>query len=160
MASTYLSNLILSGLFITSIPPLYQSITAAQLLLNYEDMTKKAAKWSNEAGRQLHKTRTTQTAAVVSTLTSTLSAAYLLYSALSGTDDRTKSSAVCGVNAVVCTLVYRYMKEFWGNAARVPLPGSREYNDAVRGTESVMVYLRGLGLGWGAFVLVKVGLRI
>lgn len=39
---------------------LYLSQIAIQKLRLYEEMSEKAAKWSNEAERQLHKTRTTQ----------------------------------------------------------------------------------------------------
>lgn len=39
---------------------LYLSSQAIQNLLNYEEKTKKAAEWSNEAERQLWKTRYTQ----------------------------------------------------------------------------------------------------
>lgn len=38
----------------------YQSYIAIVNLRKYEEVTKKAAKWSSEAEHQLHKTRTTQ----------------------------------------------------------------------------------------------------
>lgn len=39
----------------------YQSYIAVVNLQKYEETSEKLAKWSNEAARQLHKTRTTQT---------------------------------------------------------------------------------------------------
>lgn len=44
----------------------YNSYIAVVNLREYEDASRKAAKWSNEAQRQLDKTRSTQAAGVVS----------------------------------------------------------------------------------------------
>lgn len=154
--ASILSKAALAGLLLGSISASYLSITSSRLLMEYEDMTKKAAKYSNEAERQLWKTRKTQGSAVVAILTSALSAAYLL---LTSSND-TKSNAICGLNAITCTLVWRYVSGFWAHSARVPLPGSGKYNDAVRNTEQVMLFLRGLGVGWGVLLLAKVGLKV
>lgn len=44
---------------------IYYSYFAIINLQKYEDAAKKLAEWSNEADRQLHKTRTTQTSGAV-----------------------------------------------------------------------------------------------
>lgn len=120
-------------------------ITSSRLLLQYESMTKKAAKFSAEAGRQLRKTRTTQGSAVVASVISTLSAAYLLASA----NSTQSSSGLSLVNAIVCSAAAGYVGGFWKGAMKAPFGlGGSEYNDAIRATERGLSWLYRLGMGW------------
>lgn len=144
-----LSTIATLGILVTSLPTLYLTFTSARLFSRYEDVTKKAAKYSREAGRQLHKTRTTQGSAVAASLVSTVSAMVALVAG-SGTPQ-----AIYVCNAISCFAVWKYVNDFWGNTARVPLPGSREYNDAVRTTERALSFLIFLGLGWAGVAVVK-----
>lgn len=136
------SNLVSGIVFFLSLPPLYLSITSAQLLMRYEERTEKAAKYSNEAGRQLYKTRTTQGAAVIACATSTVSAACLTFS-----NSRTSTGAALAViNAAACMSARVYVSDFWKGAARVP--GAGDYNDAVRATDKTIAWLGGLAGAW------------
>ena len=111
--------------------------------MEYEGVTKKAAKISAEAGRQLHKTRTTQSAAVIACILSAATAGYGVFTAGA-------TSWVALLNAVVCGGAWFYVGDFWGGAAKAPFGiGGRQYNDAVRATQQVLVFLQGLGAGWG-----------
>jgi len=137
-----MSRVISGMVLLVSLPPLYLSITSSGLLMRYEDMTKKAANYSAEAGRQLHKTRTTQGAAVIASLASTISATCLIF-----TRSSTSTNAILAtVNAAACLGARVYISDFWKGAARVP--GSGDYNDAVRATEQAITWLGGLSGAW------------
>lgn len=121
-----------------SLPPSYLTITSSRLLMNYEDMTKKAAKYTAEAERQLWKTRKTQGSAVVASLASLVCAVFVTFS------DPPKMTllGIGVVNALASYGAFQYVSSFWNGTARVPLPGSGKYNDAVRATESAMFWLQ------------------
>ncbi len=137
-----MSRIVSGLLLLASLPPLYLSITSSGLLMRYEDMTKKAANYSAEAGRQLHKTRTTQGSAVIASLASTITATCLIF-----TRSSTTTGAVLAVlNAVACVAARIYISDFWKEAARIP--SASEYNDAVRLTEQAITWLGGLAGAW------------
>ena len=110
--------------------------------MRYEEKTKKAAKYSDEAGRQLQKTRMTQGAAVIACVASTITAACLTM-----IRSTTITSAIVALlNAAVCAGARTYVSGFWKGAARIP--GAGDYNDAVRSTDQVITWLAPLGGAW------------
>lgn len=44
-----------------------------------------------------------------------------------------------------------YMKGFWGNKSKIPLPNMGDYNESISDTEKVMGLSDALGVGWGLF---------
>ena len=136
------SSIISGTVFLLSIPPLYLSITSSGLLMRYEEKTKKAAKYSNEAGRQLQKTRTTQGAAIIACVASTITAACLAF--IKST--KITSTIVALLNAAACAGARTYVSGFWRGAARVP--GAGDYNDAVRSTDQAVAWLGPLAGAW------------
>ena len=139
--SSFFSGIVL----LVSLPPLYLSINSSGLLMRYEDKTKKAAKYSSEASRQLHKTRTTQGAAVIASLASNISATYLIF-----TKSSTSATAILSVvNAAACLGARIYVSDFWKGAARIP--GTGDYNDAVRDTEQAITWLGVLAGAWAGY---------
>ncbi|KAK5936678.1 hypothetical protein PMZ80_011049 [Knufia obscura] len=137
-----MSSIISGVVLLVSLPPLYFSITSSGLLMHYEEKTKKAAQYSNEAERQLHKTRTTQSSAVMASVASTISATCLIF-----TRPSTSTSAILAtVNAAACLGARMYVADFWKGCARIP--GAGDYNDAVRATEQAITWLGGLTGAW------------
>lgn len=117
-------------------------------------MTKKAAKFSSEAGRQLRKTRTTQGSAVFASVISTVSAVY----ALIFTND---VPALSLANAILSLAAANYVSGFWKGAMKTPPGmGGKEYNDAIRATEQGLTWLNPLGLGWGVVFAGRVVLGL
>jgi hypothetical protein len=116
----------------------YVSFIAIRNLQKYEDMSKKAAKYSFEAERQLHKTRTTQTSGAVcvsgsSIHTMSKSSADLFYlqilasmiaaTTLSLAPNALSSIVRFGISpaALVLTLFVRaHVSNFWKAKAKVP----------------------------------------
>ncbi|KAJ9654255.1 hypothetical protein H2198_006655 [Neophaeococcomyces mojaviensis] len=158
-AST-LSTLVLPLTAFSSTYILYNSVTASRLLQKYESVTKKAAKVTSKADDELWKTRYTQGAGLVASLSTTISSGLALYWSTSGKSehggDLQRSLFLMGcANAGLCLWVRRYMAGFWVGRARVPLPGSTEYNDAVRATERLLVWLRIVAMGWASVMAVN-----
>ena len=159
--STIVPSLAFAGLLIASLPPVYLFTTSSRLLLNYEDMTKKAAKVSNQAGHQLRKTRTTQGSAVIASVGSAFSAAYIVQALLFANGNGLavlRSSLVnyvCLANLLTCSLVAKYVGDFWSGSVKTLLPGGADYRDAVRATEMGLNWLYRLSLGWGGVYVAK-----
>jgi len=147
------SNLISAVIFLVSLPPLHLSITSAQFLMRYEEKMEKAAKYSNEADRQLYKTRTTQGAAVIACITSTVSAACLMFLS----SRASTGAALAVVNVAACLGARIYVSNFWKGAARVPFANS--YNDASRDTDKTIVWLGGLAGTWAGYACYRALLR-
>lgn len=131
-----------------SLPSLYLAVTSSRRLLKYENMTKQAAKLSSEAARQLHKTRTTQSSLVFGCLSSTFVAAY-------GLQVRAPNWLLCSLIAAVCGSTYMHASNFWKGAMKSPLPGSRDYNDAVRATKTILMLMPYMVGGWGGMAVLS-----
>ncbi|KAH7390188.1 hypothetical protein BKA64DRAFT_710743 [Cadophora sp. MPI-SDFR-AT-0126] len=118
-------------------------------LQGYEDMSKKAAKYSNTAEQQLHKTRTTQASGTIALFVSVLSSIYLLF----GSPRTAILHGILGLNLVVLVAARNHVGQFWKQKARVPLPGVGDYNEATKNTQEVrlnMAYLLGSWVVVGA----------
>jgi hypothetical protein len=118
----------------------YVSFIAIRNLQKYEDMSKKAAKYSFEAERQLHKTRTTQSSGAIcvsgpstscfclSQVLTTLSTLQILASMIAATTLSLAPNALPSIvrfgispAALVVTLFVRaHVSNFWKAKAKVP----------------------------------------
>ncbi|KAJ3560789.1 hypothetical protein NPX13_g9185 [Xylaria arbuscula] len=116
-----------------------QCQVAITRLLDYEDATKKLAKVSSEAQRQLHKTRTTQAAGAIAILVSFVASVLLTTKGSSyGMLVRYLSSPVMASGVYFAR---EYLRDFWGGkggkpvtANKVPLPKMEGYNEALEKT--------------------------
>jgi hypothetical protein len=137
-----------------------QSYIAITNLRKYEDASKKLAKYSNEAERQLHKTRTTQTSGAVAVLVSLLASLTLLFRGSSyGLMVRYLASPV------MCAASYfarAHIQDYWAGkdgktvGTRIPLPKMEDYNEAQRKTEELLKVLEWLMFSWFATNLVAI----
>lgn len=162
-----LPTLLLTTLFGASLPPLFFYSTASWKLLAYESATKKAAKVTSEAGRQLRKTRLTQGAAILASLTfASCSAALLkdLFSPAAETERRVWWHVELALlSLIVGGAADVYVSGFWKGAMKVPsIPGlgGTGYNDAVRATENGMWWSRNELMGWGVYALYALTFQV
>ncbi|KAI1348083.1 hypothetical protein F5Y01DRAFT_228864 [Xylaria sp. FL0043] len=132
-----------------------QCQVAITRLLDYEDATKKLAKVSSEAERQLHKTRKTQAAGAIATLVSFAVSVLLVTGGASyGMLVRYLASPVM---ALAVSAAKSYLRDFWTGkgakpvtANKVPLPKMGGYNEALEKTQKVLEVLDWLTIGWAA----------
>ncbi|KAI4714445.1 hypothetical protein J4E89_000125 [Alternaria sp. Ai002NY15] len=123
----------------------YQNITRLQ---QYEKQSEKAAEWSNTAAQRLHKTRSTQTSGTVTLLLSLLtSTALLIVPSLSSTKVLVGAGAA---NAAAAYLARVHMNNFWNDRNQTKIPFVEKFNEAIRGSELVVLLLGTLSLGWAA----------
>ncbi|KAG4443530.1 hypothetical protein IFR05_001003 [Cadophora sp. M221] len=123
---------------------LYLASISISNLQGYEDMSKKAAKYSNTAEQQLHKTRTTQASGTIALLFSVLSSAYLIF----GSPGTGALQGVTGVNLLALVAARKHVGGFWKSKARVPIPGVGDYNEATKNTQEVRLNLAYLIASW------------
>lgn len=146
---------------------LYLSSISIRNLQKYEETSKKAAKYSNIAEQQLHKTRTTQASAALSVhpshsaisaplthyqvlfsfLSSLSLAAYQIFSGRLG---MTGAVLVASANVAALEMARQHVGAFWKGKAKVPLPGVGEYNDAISKTQEVKLNMLYLVASWAA----------
>lgn len=113
-------------------------------LRRYESASKTAAQYSNTAAKKLHKTQVTQASGVVATVVSLISSLYLL----SSPDAALLSPPVIAVlNTIICALAYAHMAGFWNEREQTRIPLVKDFNEAIRGSEKVVLLLGTLGLG-------------
>ncbi|KAE9365164.1 hypothetical protein N431DRAFT_549443 [Stipitochalara longipes BDJ] len=130
---------------------LYLSSISISNLQKYEETSKKAAKYSNIAEQQLHKTRTTQASGALSVLFSFICSTTLaLYPVFSGRVGLIGAILVAGANVAVLELARQHVDAFWKGKAKVPLPGVGEYNDAISKTQEVKLNMAYLVASWVA----------
>lgn len=157
--SSLIQDAILGTILTASVPALFYCTVSAYKLLDYESTTKKAAKFTAEAGRQLYKSRTTQSAALANVLLSLATAGWLLFdahNAPSGKDMawRHLRWALLPVAAGVATRIY--VSNFWKGAMKATLPGMTGYNDAIRATENGIWWAGNVLYGWGTYAVIAV----
>lgn len=136
-----------------------QSYTAITNLQKYEDASKKLAKYSNEAERQLHKTRTTQTSGAVAILVSLVAA--LLLAARGSSFSLLVRYLASPVMAAGIWFARAHIQEYWTRdgktvGTRVPLPKMGDYNEAQKRTEELLKVLEFLLFSWGLTSVVAV----
>nr|POF14868.1 hypothetical protein CFP56_71252 [Quercus suber] len=141
----------------------YQSYIAIINLQKYEKTSEKLAEWSNEAARQLHKTRTTQTSGALAILSSLIAA-----TALTVTGPSLPSWARYSASPIMLVGVLfarGHIKNYWAPGdgktvgTRIPLPKMGEYNEAQRRTQALLETLEYLEYSWVAssFVVGMLG---
>lgn len=136
-----------------------QSYIAVTNLQKYEKTSEKLAKYSNEAERQLHKTRTTQTSGAAAIIVSLLASLYLFWKGgQGGFFYRFLASPIMAAGVYFARI---HIAQFWSGSkegktagARLPLPKMGDYNEAQRGTEELLKILDYLMFTWGATALV------
>ncbi|KAI0854641.1 hypothetical protein F4860DRAFT_498918 [Xylaria cubensis] len=132
-----------------------QSQAAISKLLEYEDASKKLAKVSSEAERQLHKTRTTQASGAVAILVSFVASVLLITRGASyGFLVRYFASPAM---AVAVYAARAYLQDFWTGkngkdvtANKIPLPKMGDYNEALERTQKSLEVLGWLVISWAA----------
>ncbi|KAM0157935.1 hypothetical protein ACHAQE_005720 [Botrytis cinerea] len=129
---------------------LYLSSIAIPKLLSYEDKAVKAAKYSNIAEEQLFKTRTTQAASVGALLLSFLTATHFLLSRYSSST----IFALSAVNLAVLLVTREYVGDFWKGKAKMPIPGTGDFNDAIGLTNEIRANQVFLAISWVAYGVV------
>ncbi|CZT48369.1 uncharacterized protein RSE6_09053 [Rhynchosporium secalis] len=124
---------------------LYLAADSINKLLGYEDMSKKAAKYSKTAEKQLHMTRSTQASGTIAKqlLISTLSAAYMLV-----TLPPIGNQGMAGLNMLALVLARKHVGNFWSDKPRVPVPGAGDFNEAAKKTQEVMMNLAIFAATW------------
>ncbi|KAI0424206.1 hypothetical protein F5Y09DRAFT_335963 [Xylaria sp. FL1042] len=140
-----------------------QCQVAITRLLDYEDATKKLAKISGEAERQLHKTRMTQAAGAIAILVS-LAVSVLLATGGASYDMLVRYLA-SPVMALAVFIARTYLRDFWAGkggksvtANKIPLPKMEGYNEALGKTQKVLKVLDWLTISWvasSALVLIQ-----
>ncbi|CAJ2504159.1 Uu.00g115530.m01.CDS01 [Anthostomella pinea] len=135
-----------------------QSYVAITNLLKYEDASKKAAKISNEAGHQLHKTRTTHTSGAAA-LTVSLLVSLLL--AVRGSSYGFLVRYLASPVMLAAVFFARaHVQEYWAGrdgktvGVKVPLPKMEGYNEAQAKTEELLKVLGWLVMSWAATSVV------
>ncbi|KAI0096964.1 hypothetical protein GGR51DRAFT_488246 [Nemania sp. FL0031] len=130
-----------------------QSQVAITKLLEYEDATKKLAKISSEAERQLQKTRTTQAAGAITILVSFAISVLLVTRGASCSFLVRYLSSPFMAGAVFAARTY--IQDFWAGkngkdvtANKVPLPQMKDYNEALERTQEAIKVLGWLTMGW------------
>ncbi|KAI8624939.1 hypothetical protein F5Y19DRAFT_282790 [Xylariaceae sp. FL1651] len=137
-----------------------QSQVAISNLLTYEDASKKLAKISSEAERQLHRTRTTQASGAVAIVVS------FVVSLLLATQGASYSVLVrCLASPVMALAVYSaraHLQDFWTGkdgksvTSKIPLPKMEGYNVALEKTQRLLDVLGWLTMAWALTSVVAV----
>jgi len=123
---------------------LYLASISIQNLQGYEGMSEKAAKYSNTAEHQLHKTRTTQASGTIAVLFSLVSSVYML----AGSPGLSRQLTVVGLNVVALEGARQHVGAFWKQSARIPIPGAGDYNQAEKNTQEIKINLAYLAASW------------
>jgi hypothetical protein len=151
---------------------LYNSYLAITNLQTYEETTKRLAKYSDEVGKQLQQTRTTQ---ATGALAVRYHAVYRIEKAVQATNiqqillSTLTSTALTFITSslpswmlfgssplLILTLVFarRYVKSYWAPSdgknvgIRIPLPKAGDYNRAEQATEQLLQVLQWLEWSW------------
>lgn len=143
------------GLFLS-----YQNITRLQ---QYEEQSEKAAEWSKTAAQRLHKTRTTQSSGTISVrpflllqtqadihtqlLVSLLTPLILL--STSQASNPNALMTISAANTAILLFARNHMANFWNESVQTRVPFAQKFNDAVRGSETVVQILGALSAAWG-----------
>ncbi|KAI1504840.1 hypothetical protein F5X99DRAFT_328987 [Biscogniauxia marginata] len=135
-----------------------RSYAAINNLLKYENAAKKASRFSNEAARQLHKTRTTQASGAIALVLSLCASLNLAASGwVFGMLPRYLSSPAM---LAVVFLARKHMQEYWAAkdgktvGTEIPLPKMDQYNEAQGETEELLKVLGWLAVSWAGTSLV------
>ncbi|KAG9567730.1 hypothetical protein KCU71_g8071, partial [Aureobasidium melanogenum] len=129
----------------------YVSYIAIRDLQQYEETSKKAAKYSTTAEHQLHKTRTTQSSGAICILASMMAA-----TTLSLAPNSLPSIVKFGLSpaALVLTLFVRaHVSNFWKAKAKIPFIDG--YNEAISKTGQLLQVLEWLEYTWAGTALAS-----
>lgn len=121
------------------------SYTSIVKLNKYEELSEKAAGYSNTAEHQLHKTRTTMASGALATLCSLLSSAALIV--ISPETDRRQMLLISMVNTAATAFAYVHISNFWRVKAKIPMV--TDFNDAINTSNAMRTSLLYLAMTWG-----------
>ncbi len=108
---------------------LYLASLTIPKLQQYEETSEKAAKYSNTAEHQLHKTRMTQASGALTTTFSLLTS--LALTALPTSLPPWSSLLLSTANFGACIFAHEHIRNFWRGKAKVPLPGMNDFNSSI-----------------------------
>ncbi|KAK4947745.1 hypothetical protein LTR10_013253 [Elasticomyces elasticus] len=110
-----------------------------------EEQAEHAAKYSNTAEHQLHKTRTTQTSGAIASLASIVSSVVLAVQPFG--QSKTWPILLSVANAGGIYLSQRHVSDFWRHKAKIPF--FTDYNDGITASNSMLQLLLILSGSWG-----------
>ncbi|KAH7382190.1 hypothetical protein BKA66DRAFT_463966 [Pyrenochaeta sp. MPI-SDFR-AT-0127] len=121
----------------------YQNITRLQ---QYEKQSEKAAEWSSTAAQRLHKTRTTQTSGTLTLMISFLTSTTLVV--MPSLASPTVLVGTSLANTAILFASRTHMANFWNESNQTRIPFLKKFNEAVRGSENVVLHLGTLSIAW------------
>ncbi|KAL8959516.1 MAG: hypothetical protein Q9193_003637 [Seirophora villosa] len=146
--SHFLSAAAALVLFALSLYSAQKSYVAIIGLLKYEERSERAAKHSETAASELHKSRATQAssaAAIGLTLGSSLA---ILSSVLLGWPSVSTSPYVLPpLNIAAMVAAFIHNQNFWKAKAKVPFVGG--FNEAIEKSKEIRQLMVPIALGWG-----------
>ncbi|KAE8454411.1 hypothetical protein EG329_000033 [Mollisiaceae sp. DMI_Dod_QoI] len=125
---------------------LYLASISIRNLRQYEDTAQKAAKYSNIAESQLWKTRYTQASMTIAVLFSFLSSSFIIL----GSKGKIAGLAIAGCNVAALVAAWQHVGSFWTGKAKIPLPKTGEYNEAIGKTQEIRLNMSYLITSWAA----------
>ncbi|KAF1834778.1 hypothetical protein BDW02DRAFT_322286 [Decorospora gaudefroyi] len=131
----------------------YENITR---LRHYEEKSEKAAEWSNTAAHKLHKTRTTQASGTVTLILSLLTSTALIFLPSYATPRAIITASA--VNAAALYASRTHMARFWNESKQAKVPFVDKFNEAIRGSEKVVLLLGTLSQAWAVTGMVWFGM--
>ncbi|KAJ4993606.1 hypothetical protein SVAN01_00660 [Stagonosporopsis vannaccii] len=116
-------------------------------LQQYESASEKAAEWSNTAAQRLRKTRSTQTSGTLALALSFLASTTLPF--LPSTHSPSFLGIVGLALGAATYTACKHMRDFWNESTQTKIPFVEKFNDAIRGSERVVLVLETLAFSWG-----------
>ncbi|KAL8641314.1 MAG: hypothetical protein Q9226_008652, partial [Calogaya cf. arnoldii] len=137
------------GMTAVSLYAAQKSYVAITNLQKYEERSERAAKHSETAAHELHKTRTTQGSSAGAIALSLLSSiAITLSGTLGPTHPPTWQHILPLVNILALGAAFTHNRNFWKAKAKVPFVGG--FNEGIQKSKEIRQLLLGLGIAWGA----------
>ncbi|KJY01273.1 hypothetical protein TI39_contig298g00056 [Zymoseptoria brevis] len=128
------------------------SLIAITRLQKYESTSQKLAEWSNEAAKQLHKTRTTQTSGAIAILASLIASGILAF--IPKVVPSWIRIALSPLLLLIVLFARGHIKNYWAPSdgktvgVRLPVPNMGDYNEAQKRTEDLLKILEYLEYSW------------
>lgn len=131
----------------------HKSYTAITNLQQYEERSEHAAKYSETAAQQLHKTRVTQgSSAVAIALSAASSSALIIRPILTASSESTWVLVLSPLNVVAIAAAFFHNRGFWKAKAKVPFVEG--FNEGIQKSKEIRDLLMILGGAWTAVGLV------
>ncbi|KAL8889328.1 MAG: hypothetical protein Q9215_003357 [Flavoplaca cf. flavocitrina] len=137
------------GITAISIYSVQKSYIAITNLQKYEERSERAAKHSETAAHELHKTRTTQGSSAGAIALSLLSSIAITLSVAFGSSTPTAwEHMLPPVNILAIGASFMHNQNFWKAKAKVPFVGG--FNEGIEKSKEIRQLLFVLGIAWGA----------